>query len=89
MSKLIEMNHVSLGGRWVPRMGVPVLGRTAPQLRWRNLDGAEALLLGRKTYEGLAAAYTAMPSNPFVDRMNSIAKYVAPPLSMSSIGTPG
>ena len=36
-----------------------------------------AAVLGRLTYEGLSAAYTAMAPNPFVDRMNSIPKYVA------------
>jgi dihydrofolate reductase len=41
------------------------------------LAEADALLLGRRTYEGLSAGYTAMASNPFVDRMNSIPKYVA------------
>jgi len=34
-------------------------------------------LLGRLTYEGLSAAYSSMPRNEFVDRMNSIPKYVA------------
>ncbi len=32
---------------------------------------------GRRTYEGLSAGYTAMASSPFVDRMNSIPKFVA------------
>jgi dihydrofolate reductase len=41
------------------------------------LDSADALLLGRRTYEGLSAAYPAMASSPFVDRMNSIPKFVA------------
>ena len=41
------------------------------------LTEADALLLGRRTYEGLSASYTAMASNPFVDRMNSIPKFVA------------
>ncbi len=41
------------------------------------LDGADALLLGRRTYEGLSAGYTAMAPSPFVDRMNSIPKFVA------------
>lgn len=43
----------------------------------QQLFNADALVLGRRTYEGLSAAYTAMPSSPFVDRMNSIQKYVA------------
>jgi dihydrofolate reductase len=41
------------------------------------LFGAEALLLGRLTYEGLSAAYPEMHPNAFVDRMNSIPKFVA------------
>jgi dihydrofolate reductase len=41
------------------------------------LLNADALLLGRKTYEGLRVAYTAMELNGFVDRMNFIPKYVA------------
>jgi hypothetical protein len=41
------------------------------------LDSADTLLLGRRTYEGLSAAYPAMASSPFVDRMNSIPKFVA------------
>ena len=78
MSKLIEMNHVSLGGEiGSPEWAFPYLDEQHHNYAGGTLDGAEALLLGRKTYEGLAAAYTAMPSNPFVDRMNSIPKYVA------------
>ncbi len=37
--------------------------------------GAEALLLGRVTYEGFAAAWPAMEGN-FADRYNSMPKYV-------------
>jgi dihydrofolate reductase len=40
------------------------------------LARADVLLLGRRTYEGLSASYPAMPSRPFVDRMNSIPKFV-------------
>jgi hypothetical protein len=38
---------------------------------------AGVLLLGRATYEGLSAAYTAMSPNAFVDRIIAIPKYVA------------
>jgi dihydrofolate reductase len=79
MRKLIESTHVALGGEigspqdWA----LPYLddehGRYATDL----LAGADALLLGRRTYEGLSAAYPAMASSPFVDRMNSIPKFVA------------
>lgn len=78
MSKLIEVTHVSLGGEiGSPDWAFPYLDEQHLDYAGRALDGAEALLLGRKTYQGLSAAYTAMPSNPFVDRMNAIPKYVA------------
>jgi dihydrofolate reductase len=47
------------------------------------LFAADALLLGRMTYEGLSTAYLTMNEsesgvpNDFISRMNSIPKYVA------------
>jgi dihydrofolate reductase len=79
MRKLIESTHVSLGGE----IGSPqdwafsYLDDEHARYATALLAGADALLLGRRTYEGLSAGYTAMASNPFVDRMNSIPKYVA------------
>jgi dihydrofolate reductase len=78
MSKLIEIIHVSLGGEigsldWA----IPYLDEQHEQYASKMLNEAEALVLGRKTYQGLSAAYTAMPSTPFVERMNAIRKYVA------------
>ena len=37
---------------------------------------AEALLLGRVTYEGMAQAWPNRSGNPFADHVNSITKYV-------------
>jgi dihydrofolate reductase len=37
--------------------------------------GADALLLGRVTYEGMAQAWPAMGGNPYGDHVNSIEKY--------------
>jgi dihydrofolate reductase len=79
MRKLIESTHVTLGGEigspqdWA----FPYLDDEHARYATELLDGADALLLGRRTYEGLSAAYTAMASSPFVDRMNSIPKFVA------------
>jgi dihydrofolate reductase len=36
----------------------------------------DAMLLGRRTYEGFAAAWPAMDSDPFGQRMNGMPKYV-------------
>jgi dihydrofolate reductase len=79
MRKLIESTHVALGGEigspqdWA----LPYLDDEHARYATELLDGADALLLGRRTYEGLSAAYTAMASSPFVDRMNSLPKFVA------------
>src|SRR5271169_3894862 len=78
MSKLIEVNHVSLGGEvGTNDWALPYLDEQLEQHARQTLNEAEALLLGRKTYEGLSAAYPTMASSSFVDRMNSIPKYVA------------
>ena len=78
MRKLIESTHVALGGEiGSPDWAFPYLDDEHTRYATELLNGADALLLGRRTYEGLSAAYTAMAPNPFVDRMNSIPKFVA------------
>ncbi len=37
----------------------------------------EALLFGRRTWQGMAAAWPGRAGDPFADRMNEIPKYVA------------
>jgi dihydrofolate reductase len=78
MGKFIEVNHVSLGGE-VGTVGwaMPYLDEDHARYAIETLNAADALVLGRKTYEGLSDAYLAMPPSDFVDRMNSIRKYVA------------
>ena len=41
------------------------------------LEESEALLFGRRTWEGMAAAWPERAGDPFADRMNAIRKYVA------------
>jgi dihydrofolate reductase len=84
MRKLIESNHVSLGGEvGSPEWAHPYLDDEHNEYAQGLLAGADALLLGRVTYEGLSAAYPAMAEadsgvpNHFVERMNSIPKFVA------------
>jgi len=79
MRKLIESTHVALGGEIgsPQNWAFPYLDDEHMRYATGLLAGADALVLGRRTYEGLSASYTAMASNPFVDRMNSIPKYVA------------
>jgi dihydrofolate reductase len=84
MRKLIESNHVSLGGEiGSPEWAHPYLDDDHNQYAQGLLSGADALLLGRLTYQGLSGAYLAMAEadsgapNAFVERMNGIPKFVA------------
>jgi dihydrofolate reductase len=78
MRKLIELTHVSLGGEIDPlEWAMPYLDDDHLKYSSGLLSNADALLLGRRSYQGLSAAYTAMPPNPFVTRMNTIPKHVA------------
>ena len=84
MRRLIESTHVSLGGEiGSPDWAFPYLNEEHNDYAKRLLFSADALLLGRLTYEGLSAAYPAMTGgtsevlNDFIERMNSIPKFVA------------
>lgn len=85
MRKLVESTIVSLGGVigdpqvWGPPYLDAEHGAYASEL----LFGADALLLGRRTYDGFSAAYPQMKGNArplattaFIDRMNAIPKFV-------------
>jgi len=86
MRKLIESTFVTLGGdiaapqEWGQRY---LFGTEQDAYNRDLLFGADALLLGRRTYEGLSEAYPAMATGQpgsmadFIDRMNAIPKYVA------------
>jgi dihydrofolate reductase len=41
------------------------------------LEPAEALLLGRATYEGFASAWPQRSGDPYTDKINAMPKYVA------------
>jgi dihydrofolate reductase len=86
MNKLVEATHVTLGGE----IGSPDAWARSylddEHTRYANklLTAADALLLGRLTYEGLSAAYTRMAQEAppraltqLIDRMNRIPKFVA------------
>jgi dihydrofolate reductase len=46
------------------------------ELNGAVLQDADALLLGRVTYEGFAAAWPSRSGDPFSDKFNAMAKYV-------------
>jgi dihydrofolate reductase len=87
MSKLFVTEFVSLNGV----MEAPGGEHGHPHSGWtfksnygedhyaykgEELDETESLLLGRKTYEGFAAAWPDRAGDPFADKFNAMPKYV-------------
>ena len=55
---------------------MPYWNDTLAQFKFKELFAAGALLLGRTTYDGFAAAWPNM-KDEFADRMNALPKHVA------------
>ena len=87
MAELFVTEFVSLNGVMEAPGGEP----THPHAGWTfksnygedhyaykdsELQETDALLLGRKTYEGFAAAWPDRAGDPFADKFNSMPKYV-------------
>jgi dihydrofolate reductase len=85
MGKLVEATHVTLGGEvGSTEWAFPYVDEQFSQYAMELLTSADALLLGRLTYEGLSVAYTRMADetpagvpSELIGRMNSIPKFVA------------
>jgi dihydrofolate reductase len=85
LAKLVEATHVTLGGEIASpdAWARPYLDAQHGDYANALLRAADALVLGRLTYEGLASAYQKMAEeagaapSPFVTRMNEIPKFVA------------
>ena len=61
------------GGWSMPYFDVPTMGPAIDEV----MQGTEALLFGRRTWQSMAAAWPGRAGDPFADRMNAIPKYVA------------
>ena len=78
MGRIVVTEFVSLDGvmeepRWTFQFE---RGQEGDQFKWDELFEAEALLLGRVTYQGFAAAWPNMDGDDFGKRMNNIPKFV-------------
>lgn len=81
MRKIINSTYITLDGVVEqPHMWPTLAGRPADSRKDRvQLDlllACDAVLMGRRTYEGFAPAWQARSGDPMSDRMNTIAKYV-------------
>jgi dihydrofolate reductase len=80
MRKLIVSTYVTLDGKVddIRDWAVPYNDDGAIQYHTDLLANSDGLLLGRKTYEIFAALWPSLAGQfPYVDKMNSMAKYVA------------
>jgi dihydrofolate reductase len=61
------------GGWSMPYFDPEVMGAAIGE----GMKTADALLFGRRTWQGMAAAWPERAGDPYADQMNSIRKYVA------------
>ena len=61
------------GGWSMPYFDPEVMGAAIGE----GMSSVEALLYGRRTWQGMAAAWPERAGDPFADQMNAIKKYVA------------
>jgi dihydrofolate reductase len=77
--RLVATEYLSLDGVFDEpgRWSNPWFNDQAGQFKYGELQASDALLLGRKTYEGFAAAWPNMKgTGDFGEKMNSMPKYV-------------
>ena len=60
------------GGWSGPYFDMDVMGQAVDDVMGRT----EALLFGRRTWDGMAAAWPGRAGDPYADRMNALPKYV-------------
>ncbi len=97
MGRLVINNSMSVNGAFEAPVLEPdgwlVLDADSNQVSLEQFFAADAMVLGRKTYEGLAAVWPTLVDAPglgaFAHQMNSMPKYVAsrtlrPPLDWNA-----
>jgi len=79
MRKIVASEYVTLDGVMEnPQWTVPFRNDEGARFKHAELFASDALLLGRVTYQGFAAAWpTSTDEQGFADRMNSLPKFVA------------
>jgi dihydrofolate reductase len=89
--RLVATEYLSLDGVFEEpgHWSGPFFNDEAAQFKLNELQASDALLLGRKTYEGFAAAWPSMTDEAgFADKMNTMPKYVVSS-SLDRVDWPG
>lgn len=77
--RLVATEYLSLDGMFEEpgHWSLPFFNDQAAQFKSRELQASDALLLGRLTYQGFAAAWPTMEgTGEFGEKMNTMPKYV-------------
>lgn len=78
MRKVVAAIYLSLDGVMEnPAWTMPYWNEELSDFQSETMYSCEALLLGRVTYQGFAAAWPKMEGEAGADRMNSLPKYIA------------
>src|ERR1700760_375681 len=80
MSRLINSTYITLDGAVENPQNWPS-GRhqddgRAQEIQTKLLLDSDAVLMGRRTYEGFAPVWSGRSGDPYSDRINAIEKYV-------------
>ena len=79
MRRIINSTYISLDGVIENPQDWPSLGSFEDEglkIQEQLLADCDAVLMGRRTYEGFAPAWSSRSGDPFSDRINTIPKYV-------------
>jgi dihydrofolate reductase len=80
MRKIINSTYISLDGvienpqDWPPGT---VQDETGAKIQNDLLFACDAVLMGRRTYDGFAPVWSSRSGDPYTDRINAMPKYVA------------
>ena len=80
MRRLVNSTYLSLDGVIESPQNWPDTGGFSDQgtaVQTELLNACDAVVMGRRTYEGFAPVWSTMSGDPFADRMNALPKYVA------------
>jgi dihydrofolate reductase len=80
MPKIVNSTYITLDGVIEAPHLWPSLGRPSDERAWEIqtelLLSCDAVLMGRRTYEGFAPVWPTRSGDPYSDRINTMPKYV-------------
>ena len=80
MSKIVNSTYISLDGVVENPHLWPALpagrGDTGDQIQVDLLQTSDAVVMGRRTYDGFAPVWPTRSGDPYSDRINTMPKYV-------------